>query len=94
MTDRYEVELSKREARELRKLDRSVQARLLAAIALLRDEPRPATVKALAGHPGLPRVRIGGYRIVCSVDGERLIVLVLPLEGVGTHPPLVVGIRR
>jgi mRNA interferase RelE/StbE len=77
LAERYRVELSKCAAKEIRKLDRPVQARLLAALALLQDEPRPATVKALVGHPGLLRIRVGEYRVVYSVDGGRLIVLVL-----------------
>lgn len=79
MSERYAVELSKRAAKELRKLDRSVQARMLAALALLRDDPRPATVKALAGHPGYFRVRVGDYRIIYTIHDGKLLVLVLTL---------------
>lgn len=77
MTDRYEVELSKRAAKELRKLDRRIQERLLMAMALLRENPRPPVVKSLTGYPGYLRVRVGDYRIVYTVDDGRLIILVL-----------------
>lgn len=60
-------------------MDRPVQGRILAALALLQDEPRPATVKALTGHPGYLRVRVGDYRIVYTVEDGRLLVLVLAL---------------
>ncbi|WP_298591991.1 type II toxin-antitoxin system RelE/ParE family toxin [uncultured Kocuria sp.] len=79
MSERYAVKLSKRAAKELRKLDRPVQARIVAALALLRDDPRPATVKALVGHPGYLRVRVGDYRIVYTVHEGKLLVLVLTL---------------
>lgn len=75
----YQVQLATKAAKLLRKLDRPVQARLVAAIAALGQDPRPAEVKALTGHPGLLRVRVGDYRIVYTVDDGRLIVLVLQL---------------
>ncbi len=56
----------------LRKLDRPVQARLVAV-----SRPIPlAGVKALAGHPGLPRIRVGTYRIAYTVRDQELILLV------------------
>jgi mRNA interferase RelE/StbE len=81
LTDRYSVELSRPAAKELRRLDHRVQARIVAALALLRDTPRPPAVKALTGHPGLLRVRVGDYRIVYRVEEQRLIVLVLGTPG-------------
>ena len=77
MSERYAVELSKRAAKELRKLDRPVQARIVAALALLQENPRPATVKALVGSPGYLRVRVGDYRIVYTINEGKLLVLVL-----------------
>ncbi|GAA1420518.1 type II toxin-antitoxin system RelE/ParE family toxin [Agrococcus citreus] len=79
MADRYDVQLSKGAARALRKLDRPVQARILAALALLRDDPRPATVKALSGHPGYLRVRVGDYRVIYTIEDDHLVVLVLTI---------------
>ncbi|WP_332367410.1 type II toxin-antitoxin system RelE family toxin [Micromonospora sp. WMMC241] len=66
-------------AKLLRKLDRPVQARLVAAIAGLAADPRPVGVKALVGHPGLLRIRVGSYRVVYLVRDDELIVLVVQL---------------
>lgn len=77
MTERFAVELSKSAAKQLRKLDRPVQARLVAALALLQSDPRPATAMALTGHAGHLRIRVGDYRIVYTVEDGRLLVLVL-----------------
>jgi mRNA interferase RelE/StbE len=76
---RYGVEVDRVAAKLLRKLDRAVQARLVAAIAALALDPRPAGAKALAGHPGLLRIRVGDYRVVYTVDDKVLVVLVLHL---------------
>ncbi|MEU8022583.1 MULTISPECIES: type II toxin-antitoxin system RelE family toxin [Micromonospora] len=75
----YTVQVDWVAAKLLRKLDRPVQARLLAAIAGLAIQPRPAGVKALTGHPGLLRIRSGSYRIVYTVRDDELIVLVVHL---------------
>ncbi|MEO7146724.1 MAG: type II toxin-antitoxin system RelE/ParE family toxin [Terrimesophilobacter sp.] len=79
MVDRFNVQLSKKAAKELRRLDRPVQDRVVKALALLRDHPRPAAVTALTGHPGYLRVRIGDYRIVYTVNDGLLLVLVLTI---------------
>nr|WP_018785882.1 type II toxin-antitoxin system RelE/ParE family toxin [Micromonospora sp. CNB394] len=75
----YTVKIDRAAAKLLRKLDRPVQARLIDAIAALAAEPRPAGVKALVGHPGLLRIRVGSYRVVYTVRDEELIVLVVQL---------------
>ncbi len=75
----YQVQFDARAAKLLRKLDRPVQARLVVAIAALGTDPRPPGAKALSGHPGLLRVRVGDYRIVYTVNDGQLLVLVVHL---------------
>jgi len=62
----------------LRKLDRDVQLRIRGAIALLAQDPRPPTARALRGRPGC-RVRVGDYRIIYTVDDDVLVVVVVAL---------------
>ncbi len=78
-TARYQVTLSKAAARALRRVDRPVQRRLLDAIAQLGGDPRPHGTKALQGTEGLPRVRVGDYRVVYLVEDDQLVVLVVTL---------------
>ncbi|WJK40470.1 type II toxin-antitoxin system RelE/ParE family toxin [Solwaraspora sp. WMMA2056] len=75
----YEIQLDTKAAKLLRKLDRPVQSRLVAAIAALSIDPRPHGVNALTGHPGLLRIRVGDYRVVYQIDDGKLIVLVVHL---------------
>ena len=79
LADEYVVELSPAAARSLRKLDRHVQRRILGALVLLRETPRPPAAKALVSHPGYLRVRTGDYRVVYTIEDRRLLVLVLAL---------------
>jgi mRNA interferase RelE/StbE len=75
----YRVELSKQAAKELRKLDHSIQARILAALRLLQDQPKPHSATALVGNPNYLRVRVGDYRVVYRVEEGQLLVLVITL---------------
>ena len=77
MTARYRVEIARRAQRSLASLQRRDQQRVRAAIDLLADEPRPPSCVAMAGEPGVYRVRVGVYRIVYEVLDDRLVVQVV-----------------
>lgn len=73
----YRIELSPAAVRQLRRLDRTAQRRVQAAIELLADEPRPNGAKQLVGGAGEWRVRTGDYRIVYEIRDQVLLVLVV-----------------
>lgn len=65
--------------KELRKLDQQVARRVVAAIAALEDNPRPAGCRVLVGYPHLLRIRVGDYRVIDILQNSKLINLVLRL---------------
>lgn len=74
----YRIEWTAPAARELRKLDRPVQRRIVRAVTALGTDPRPSGSKALVGQPaGVMRIRVGDYRVVYEVEDERVIVTVV-----------------
>ena len=73
----YHVEVAAAAVRQLRKLDRSAQRRVQAAIELLAAEPRPNGAKKPVGGDGEWRVRTGDYRIVYEIHDNVLLVLVI-----------------
>ena len=73
----YSVEFTAAAARQLRKLDRPVRVRLLAAIGDLAEEPRPATVTKLVGEQTAWRIRVGNHRVIYGVLDEALVVTVV-----------------
>lgn len=75
----YRIELTRHAERQLRKLPREMQKRVAPAIAGLATDPRPPSVKFLAGGPERWRVRVGVYRIVYTIEDDRLIVLVIKI---------------
>jgi mRNA interferase RelE/StbE len=65
-----------RAERQLAKLPAGQFPRLRDAIRALASEPRPAGCRKLRGREGY-RVRIGGYRIVYTIDDRERAVTVL-----------------
>ena len=76
---RYAIEFTGRAYRQLVKLERAVQTRLAPAIDALADDPLPASHKKLTGAGEFYRIRVGVYRIVYTVEEDRLLVLVVKL---------------
>jgi mRNA interferase RelE/StbE len=74
----YEIEVRPAALRALRRIDRKDQARIRGAIALLAADPRPPGAKALRGREGL-RIRIGHYRVIYTIEDDRLVVVVVAL---------------
>ena len=66
----YRVTFVPAAAKQLRKLAKNTQARLIATISDLADDPRPNGSKKLAGSEGFIRVRVGDYRVVYTVDDD------------------------
>lgn len=75
----YEIEISSTAEKQLRRLDRPIQIRLLRAITKLADDPYPRGVRKLKGHTDVFRLRVGSYRILYSVAARRLVVIVLKI---------------
>ncbi|HEY6422498.1 MAG TPA: type II toxin-antitoxin system RelE/ParE family toxin [Pseudonocardiaceae bacterium] len=76
---RYHIEIARDALRALAKLDKPVRRRVQAAIDALGAQPRPPGVIALPGMRGAYRIRVGDYRVTYTIDGGRLVVLVIDL---------------
>ncbi len=76
---RYEVVLSPKAEKQLDELPTTLQRRITEAVEGLESNPRPHGVKKLAGAENLWRIRVGDYRIVYSIEDNRLIVLVVKI---------------
>ena len=75
----FDVEFSATAERQLRKLPRSDQVRVLGAVAELAAEPRPRGARKLRGHSDVYRIRVGVFRVLYAVESHRLLVLVLKI---------------
>ena len=74
----FSVRLSKRAARELKKLPRDLRARILKKIAELKGFPDVRLdIVPIAGEPDTYRLRIGDYRVLFVVFWEDRIIVVV-----------------
>jgi mRNA interferase RelE/StbE len=76
----WKIEFDPAALKELKKLDKSVEKRILKflreRVAKL-DDPRQVGARLQGTLSGLWKYRIGDYRLICSLENDRLVVLVL-----------------
>jgi mRNA interferase RelE/StbE len=79
----WQVLLLKGPQKILRKLPVDLCGRLLSTLHGLEDEPYPTGVKKLSGYDKYYRIRVGDWRIIYTVEEDRLIILVLEIGSRG-----------
>ncbi|MFN3800622.1 type II toxin-antitoxin system RelE family toxin [Belliella pelovolcani] len=72
--NQYEIVVSKSASKELLKLPKKVNNKIINAILLLADNPRPSGAKKLPGLSENWRIRIGDYRVIYAISEEISIV--------------------
>ena len=76
----WKVALKPRAKRQLEKLDRPVQKRLLDFMDRLADHDDPRTLgRALQGHHQLCKFRVGDYRLIAQIEDQAFVVLVVKI---------------
>lgn len=71
----YEIIFSSSALKELKKLERKDQERIISALERLRIRPERHVTK-LVGDPGY-RLRIGQYRVIMDIEKGKLLILVI-----------------
>lgn len=75
----YSVEISRTAEKQLRGLPREDQERVAGAMVALGAEPFPARCRKLAGHTNTYRIRVGRYRVIYSVEQDRVVIVILKI---------------
>jgi mRNA interferase RelE/StbE len=73
---RYQVIILKSVRKDLDRLPDDVAGRILARLAGLETNPRPADVKKLKGRDAW-RIRVGDYRVIYEIHDRILQVIVI-----------------
>ena len=74
----YAVEILRAAQKQLAKIDRQAQSRIIDSMRVLVADPRPSGCKKLSGRPAW-RIRIGAYRVIYEIHDDRLVVLVVSI---------------
>ena len=73
----YEVQISRTAERQLGRLDRGTRGRVAAAMLALAENPRPRGCRKLLGYNDVFRIRVGRYRLLYSVSGATVVIVIL-----------------
>jgi len=74
---RYEIEVSATAEKQIRALQRNDQVRIAQTIQSLAFQPFPRGSRKLRGYEDVFRVRVGVYRILYSVESNRVLIIIL-----------------
>ncbi len=75
----YHVEITTQAAKELKKLPKPIQGKVVARIRELATEPVPNNAKMMVGYVDTYRIRFSEWRVVYKVQNEKLVVLVIKI---------------
>jgi mRNA interferase RelE/StbE len=76
---RYKVEISRTAEKQLRRLGADDRRRVAHALVGLGDDPHPPGSRKLSGYTDVFRIRVGMFRVLYSVDGHTVIVIILKI---------------
>jgi len=71
----YEIIFSDKALRQIKKLEKNVQERIIAVLERIRIRPETYVTK-LVGDPGY-KLRVGDYRVILDIDNKILRILIL-----------------
>ena len=71
----YEIIFSQKAKKQLFKLEKNTQERIIAALERIRIRPEDFITK-LIGDPGY-KLRVGNYRVIMDIDNNNLLILVI-----------------
>jgi len=73
----YQVQITATAERQLKRLSKTDQRRVVNVVTGLTDDPRPRGCRKLRGYDDVYRVRVGVLRIIYAIEDDRLLILVL-----------------
>ena len=74
----YEIIFSNKAKKQLFKLEKSIQRRIIAILERIRIRPESYITK-LVGDPGY-KLRVGDYRVIMDIDNNNLFILVIKVS--------------
>jgi len=73
----YEIIFSQKAKKQLFKLEKIIQERIISALERIRIRPE-AYITKLVGDPGY-KLRVGDYRVIMDIDKGKLLILVIKI---------------
>ena len=76
---KYEIEFIPKVEKELDKIQKKNRRRIIEAIELLQENPRPEGCVKVKAFKDTYRVRVGSYRIVYEFKKNQLVILIIEI---------------
>lgn len=76
---KYKIEFKPSALKAFKKLNRQTQKRIIKKIDLLENDPMPLGIVKLKGSNNFYRLRAGDYRIIYTIEKDRLLILILKI---------------
>lgn len=73
----YNVEFSKTAEKQIYKLEKEIQLRIISTLERIRIRPYPH-IKKLVGVPYF-RLRVGDYRVILDIRDDKLVIFVIEI---------------
>jgi mRNA interferase RelE/StbE len=74
----YEISFKPAALRQIRKLDSSIQVKVIRAVESLGNDPRPDGCKKLKGDQNLYRISVSrDYRVIYAIQDSQLTIVVV-----------------
>ncbi len=73
----FDIEFSKSAEKQLFKLEKDIQKRVVSTLDRIRVRPYPH-VKKLVGNPYF-RLRVGEYRVILDIQENKLLIFVVEI---------------
>lgn len=74
----FEVKFSKSALKELSKLDKNIQVRVISALERIKIRPYPH-IKRLVESQYF-RLRVGDYRVIMKIENDKLLILIIKVK--------------
>lgn len=75
----YKIEVSATAEKQLKKICRPDQVRIVRAILQLAENPYPRGCRKLSGYEDVFRIRVRTYRVIYSVERSQIVIVVLKI---------------
>lgn len=73
----YEIIFSDKAKKQLKKLEKSLQKRVISVLERIRIRPENYITK-IVGDPGY-KLRVGDYRIILDIEKDKFLILVIKI---------------
>ena len=67
----YRVFIERNAEKNFKKTPKEIKKKFIAAVAELKNNPRPLNVRKISDSESSYRIRIGDYRIIYEIDEKR-----------------------